>query len=120
FKIRWKLVVLDLVMFMIINFFMLILPRSGISPAGLVAQTFVGLACIFLCRLVGKIYQQIWRYGGIQCYIRLVVSDTIAFGIAVLAEHFLLTEHISFSRLLAISSMNLLAALILRMFYRYA
>lgn len=120
FKIRWKLVVLDLVMFMIINFFMLILPRSGISPAGLVAQSFVGLACIFLCRLVGKIYQQIWRYGGIQCYIRLVVSDTIAFGIAVLAEHFLLMEHISFSRLLAISSMNLLAALILRMFYRYA
>lgn len=119
FKIRWKLVLYDLVMFLLIEWMMLVLP-GYITPIGVVGQAVVGFVCIFSARLAANIYRQIWRYGGIQCYIRLIAADGAAFLLTLVLEHFCTLEHISFSRILAIASMNLLCSLILRMFYRYA
>ena len=31
------------------------------------------MVCIFGIRLLGNIYGQVWRYGGIQCYMRLIL-----------------------------------------------
>ena len=84
----------------------------------------ISFVCVFLARSRGSVYQQIWRYGGIQSYIRLLIADGAAF-FAVLAIEFLLpvTVHVprlSFARLLSIACMNLLGALSIRMIYRYA
>ena len=36
------------------------------------------MLCVFSCRFLLDIYRQIWRYGGIQSYIRLLASDGLA------------------------------------------
>lgn len=66
------------------------------------------------------VYYQIWRYGGIQAYIRILIADGIAFVANyafVRLAHF---EHISLPWLLSISAINLIGALSMRMTYRYA
>ena len=34
---------------------------------------------VYLSRIVFRIYRQIWRYGGIQVFIRLILADILAF-----------------------------------------
>lgn len=62
-------------------------------------------------------------HGGIQCYIRLLILDAIAFAATLAIELtlplFVHIEKVTFSRLLSIASMNLLGALAIRMIYRY-
>lgn len=60
------------------------------------------------------------RYGGIQCYIRLLFTDSIAFVAYLCLELLLPVQKITFARLLSLVSLNLLGALALRMMYRYA
>ena len=76
--------------------------------------------CIFAARLIGNVYGQIWRYGGIQCYIRLLFTDVIAFLIYLTLEMILPMERVTFARMLSLASVNTLGALAIRMMYRYA
>ncbi|MDY2626736.1 MAG: nucleoside-diphosphate sugar epimerase/dehydratase [Lachnospiraceae bacterium] len=69
---------------------------------------------------MGKIYSQIWRYGGIQCYMRLLLTDFVAFLVYLCMERVFPVQHIMFAKLLAFCCMNLLGALAIRMIYRYA
>ena len=119
-NIRWQLVIYDA--FILIMAYLLLLVFSGIkiSVAGMVTQGAIGFCAVFAARLFGSIYSQIWRYGGIQCYIRLLFTDAIAFAVTLIVERILPIEHITFSRLLAIACVNLLGALAMRMMYRYA
>ena len=80
----------------------------------------MALVCIFASRLIGNVYGQIWRYGGIQCYIRLLCTDAAAFLVYMCLEMLLPVEKITFARMLCLSCLNLLGALTLRMAYRYA
>ncbi len=122
FNVRWQLVMYDLVIFLFIEFLLLFLYQNSepISTEGIIVQIALSLICIFTARFIGSIYQQIWRYGGIQCYIRLLFVDGCAFAVNLFFEKSLPIEHISFARLLAIACMNLLGALAIRMMYRYA
>lgn len=119
-KIRWKLVFYDLIMFGLIDWLMLVLPNQNMTCASILTQTIVCSFSIFSVRILTNVYHQIWRYGGIQCYIRLIVADVTAFFLTLLLETTVVVDPISVYRLLAISSMNLLFSLISRMFYRYA
>ena len=87
---------------------------------GILQQVCLSALCIFAARLLGKIYGQVWRYGGIQCYIRLLFTDTIAFIVYLCLELMLPVQKITFARMLSLASLNLLGALALRMMYRYA
>lgn len=122
YNIRWQLVMYDIVIFLFVEFLLLFLYQSNepLSTSGIIMQIVLSLVCVFTTRLVGSIYQQIWRYGGIQCYIRLLFVDGCAFVANLVLEKSLPIEHISFARLLAIACMNLLGALAIRMMYRYA
>ena len=66
-------------------------------------------------RKVTHIYRQIWRYGGIQCYIRLILADAAGCVLYLALEKALPVEHIAFARLLAFCCMNLLGTLAMRM-----
>ena len=122
---RWQLAVYDAVVLFVVDLLLLAFYRSNeeLSLNGVLLHASIGFVCIFAARFVGQIYRQIWRYGGIQCYIRLLVVDGIAFiAIAVIEmtlRMFVPIEQVTFSRLLSISCMNLLAALAIRMIYRY-
>ncbi|NSJ55775.1 polysaccharide biosynthesis protein [Enterocloster clostridioformis] len=119
-NIRWQLVIYDVFIFILVDLLLLSFSGSRISAAGIVIQGAIGLVTVFVIRFLGGIYRQIWRYGGIQCYIRLLLTDAIAFVATLTIERILMIEHITFARLLAIACMNLLGALTIRMMYRYA
>ncbi len=122
FNIRWMLIVYDLMIFAAVDILILVIYGGvdKLSQKGIFQQTFLSLSCVLICRLVGKIYGQIWRYGGIQCYVRLLITDAIAFGFYLTLEITLPLEKITFARMLSLMCMNLLGTLALRMAYRYA
>lgn len=119
-NIRWQLVIYDVFILIMVDLLLLAFSGSKLSASGMMVQTAIGFVAIFTSRLLGSIYSQIWRYGGIQCYIRLLFTDAIAFVATLIIERTLPIEHITFARLLAIACMNLLGALTIRMIYRYA
>ena len=122
-KIRWPLVVYDAAILLALDVLLLFF-YDGLSWQGVLLHSCLAFTCVFTARGVGQIYQQIWRYGGIQCYIRLLVADGIAFVVDLTIEKtiplFIRIEQVSFARLLALASMNALGALAIRMIYRYA
>lgn len=121
-NIRWMLVGYDLVVYAVVVIILLVLygGMDKLSPVGIFQQVGLSVLCIFAARLLGKIYGQVWRYGGIQCYIRLLFTDFIAFVAYLGLELLLPVQKITFARLLSLVSLNLLGALALRMMYRYA
>ena len=94
--------------------------NDKLATETIIQQMLLSVICVFSARLIGNVYGQVWRYGGIQCYIRLLFMDAIAFWVYVLLELILPVHKITFARMLALSCMNVLGALALRMMYRYA
>ncbi len=119
--VRWQLVIYDLIIFFIVEASLMAIYRNFVmSPLDIAIQAVIPLVCIFVSRLVWRIYQQIWRYGGIQGFIRLIIADACAFVVYFLLEFFLPIEHIDFSQVLAVICTNLLLSLTIRIVYRYA
>ena len=121
-NIRWQLIVYDLLILSLVETLLLILYRGDnpVSLADGVYHCALAAVCVIGARILGGVYQQVWRYGGIQCYIRLLFVDGCAFLVNIFLEKVLPIHHITFSRMLAVSCMNLLGALSIRMMYRYA
>lgn len=121
-NVRWMLVVYDLLVYELSAVLLLGLygGNDKLSISGMLQQMVLALLCVFSIRLIGNVYGQIWRYGGIQCYIRLLYTDAIAFFVYLILELVLPVEKITFARMLCLISINLLGALVLRMMYRYA
>ena len=125
---HWFLVVYDILVFAVTCFVMLFLYSGpdNMSDDQRIFNTITAFLIVFIARIIGGIYRQVWRYGGIQCYIRLLAVDGIAFlihwaGISLLINVLVIRGEfqIYLSRLLSIYSINLLGALALRMVYRY-
>ena len=121
-NIRWMLVGYDLIVYAVVAVILLVLygGMDKLSTTGILQQVCLSVLCIFVARLIGKVYGQVWRYGGIQCYIRLLFTDSIAFVAYLCLELLLPVQKITFARMLSLVSLNLLGALALRMMYRYA
>lgn len=121
-NIRWTLVLYDMIIYLVVAALLLVLygGNDKLSMPTIVQQMILSVLCIFAARLIGNIYGQVWRYGGIQCYISLLFTDAIAFWVYVLLELTLPINKITFERMLALFCMNVLGALALRMMYRYA
>lgn len=119
---RWPLVVYDVIVYIIASILLLWIygGNENLTNAGSLQLSILGFVCIFICRIVGNIYGQIWRYGGIQGYIRLIFSDAIAFILLIILQAALQVERITFDRALSLVCVNLLGALSIRMIYRYA
>ena len=121
-NVRWLLVAYDFLILCGVELLLLFLYRSNETQTlgNNVCQALITLTCVFAARYLGGVYRQVWRYGGIQCYIRLLLVDAVAFAANFLIENALPIYHLTFARLLSIASMNLLGALAIRMVYRYA
>lgn len=124
-NIKWALVFYDILTFVVVDVFFLVVYKSFLpyQAAELVINSALALGCVLACRFFGDIYRQIWRFGGIQCYIRFLVTDTVAFVIFVALEYALQFlfgfNRLSFVRMIAIMSINLIISLAMRMIYRY-
>lgn len=119
---RWPLVVYDVIVYIIASILLLWIygGNGNLTNAGSLQLSIIGFVCIFICRMIGNIYGQIWRYGGIQGYIRLIFSDAIAFILLFILQATLSIERMSFDRALSLVCVNLLGAISIRMIYRYA
>ena len=123
YNVRWLLVFYDTLIFAAVEAFMLFV-YQGIKNLTVfdkcihVALFFV---CVFASRFLFNIYRQIWRYGGIQSYIRLLCADGCACVIYYVFQNLLTVIHpVSAIHIAGIGSVNLLTALAMRMVYRYA
>ncbi len=117
--IRWQLFFYDVLILILVNL-LLAFFGENLTLLELAVQFTIAFLCIFTARLAGNVYGQIWRYGGIQCYIRLLGTDAIAFIATLLFERVLPIQHVAFVRLVTVACINLLGALAMRMMYRYA
>lgn len=118
---RWSLVVYDVIVYAISSLLLIWLygGNESLTNSESFKLTILAFAIIFVCRLIGHIYGQIWRYGGIQGYIRMIVSDGIAFILLYVVQMAMPIQQMSFVRTLSLVCVNLLGAITIRMIYRY-
>ena len=122
YSVRWALVLYDLVIFALAGFLMFVLhPSTAVifSPAIIHQQMFLGMLCIYAARFALDVYRQIWRYGGVSAYMRLMGADLFG-GIAYVAANYILpiggTE---FIRQFSLVCLDLLGVVAIRMVYHY-
>lgn len=120
-NIRWMLVLYDLVVYAIIAVILLVIygGTDKLTIIGILQQAALSVFCIFVIRILGKVYGQVWRYGCVKCYIRLICTDSIAFLLYLCLELLLPVQKITFERMLSLACMNLLGAMTLRLMYHY-
>ena len=120
--IRWALVLYDSIITIGIEIlFLLFYGGSKINLMSLITHGVVELFAIIGVRFAFNIYRTIWRYGGIQNYMKMMISDGVAFIIYLLFCRFIIpVDRISVVTMVAMSSMILLGSLVIRMTYRYA
>lgn len=126
FSIRWQLVAYDMLILIFVNL-ILFVPYGANKILDVITILFhftVAVISVFAVRFFGNIYKQVWRYGGIQCYIRLLIVDGISFLITYVIEvavsHLADIKRAPFLFILSSACLNLLLALAMRLMYRYA
>ena len=121
-RVRWGLIPYDLLILSAVSLLLLIIYQGDMQLplAEAVKHFLLAATAVTSCRLFGKVYSQIWRYGGIQSYIRLLLTDGGAFLLYYGLSFVLPIQQITFTRMLSLICMNLLGALAIRMVYRYA
>lgn len=121
-NLRWQLVAYDVLILLLTAFFSRLTRLDGgiVSERKFICVTVLFALCIIGARRIGDVYRQIWRYGGIQCYIRLVVSDVCGFAVFLAISALVPRAWVSIGLTTAVMGINLLGALVIRMVYRYA
>ena len=119
---RWALVFYDAIITIAVEIvFLLFYGGTKLDTMSLITHGIIVLASIIGCRSAFGIYHTIWRYGGIQNYMKLMVSDALAFLVYLLFGRFIVPiKRIAVVTMLAMVSMILLFSLVIRMTYRYA
>lgn len=120
--IRWALVFYDSIIIIGVEIlFLLFYGGSKLDLMSFITHGIVELFAIIGVRFAFNIYRTIWRYGGIQNYMKMMISDGVAFIIYLLFCRFIIpVDRISVVTMVAMSSMILLGSLVIRMTYRYA
>ena len=119
-KIRWQLMFYDVFLFLVVVAFIF----TTYGMAGATTQEFVvsivaALLSLLLCRIVGRVYSMIIRYGGVHVYMRLFATDLVALLFYYPVKYGLHLDHMTSQRWLIIILLNLLGAVGMRLMYRY-
>lgn len=122
FSVKLSLALYDFIIFAMcfVLLYVVYIGEGRLNLMDLLIHGIASFICIFSMRRVGKIYSQIWRYGGIQCYIRLLLADAASMVLYFLLTRVLPTDRVSVTKTIAFCCMNSLGALAIRMMYRYA
>ena len=121
-KVRWALVLYDIA-WMIASYtivFQFLGGKEGLATSSLVIEFLVFVACVEASRIVFRVYGQIWRYGGIQSYVRLIGADTVGSIVYYVVSRVTPIDNIPMIRVLAFMGLTCLGCLTMRMVYRYA
>ena len=123
-NIRWQLLLYDIVVYALVSISMTWLLYYSTKISASLSKTAITLGLVLLFKVIGRIlmavYRQIWRYGGVQSYIRLCIADGVSFIVFYLFDRFVpLGYHMAFVWCLSLYSVDLLFALFIRMVYRF-
>ena len=120
--LRWKLVFYDVLVLVATSVIILYL-LSGGSSLGIekiALHTVIYAVFVISFRLLFRIYSLVWRYGGIQGYLRLMFADFFAFIVYFAFVKVAGMSEMLQIRMLAFALGDLVVALGVRMIYRYA
>ena len=128
-RVRWMLVLYDALSFIAVSVFFLwyqhIYTTNGVvlTWGQLFSHVGLSLIIILLLRFCWKVYNQIWRYGGVTSYILLILADACATFTYYTIQFFLPKEAfptLSYTRdIVCFIPVNTLLSLGLRMAYRF-
>lgn len=123
YKIRWLLVIYDLIIFSFVAFVFLWHYKGGgtLSFNDSKMHTIAALLCIFIPRFLFGTYKQIWRYGGVEGYLHLIIVDCIGMILYFIVDHCqeFSINMISTSHVISIVGLDMLGGIVMRMSYRY-
>jgi len=112
----------DVLLILLADFLVLgVMPSGGykLSPGNLLLHILLSAFCVFTARGVFNVYRQVWRYGGVIGYIRLIAADIVAGACYFVIHRILPMAGIEFIRAVSLISINLLFSMIIRMVYNY-
>lgn len=112
----------DAILLLVVDFIFLVIYPSGSPKLPLldcIVQFILSFICIFGCRVVGGIYNFVWRYGRTGLYIRLILLDMLAALCYLILNFIVPVAQISAIRIVNIATMNLVAAMSIRFVYQY-
>ena len=115
-NIRWMLLVFDLVVFAACTAALYFLSDRGPFPVWTVV---ISVAFVFLFRFVFRIYSQIWRYGGVQSFLKLLLADALACLCSVSVNLFIPDPRPRTAEVIAVVGIDLLFAIGARLIYNY-
>ena len=131
-KVRWMLLIYDLLLYLAVAFIFFCVPAfmtANINGSWermqflqILWHILIGAATIILLRFFWRVYNQIWRYGGVQSYIALILADGCATFVYYTIQHFVpdvVTPTLQFRQIACIVAVDTLIALGFRMAYRY-
>ena len=121
-KIRWMLIPYDMFVLAVSSVLVLALASGGktMGTKLIIQHTLLFASISFIFRFVFQIYSLVWRYGGIQSYMRLMISDFLSFGVYFLLARLLNLSGMLQVRMLAFVLTYLVLSMGMRMTYRYA
>ena len=120
-KIKWQLVVYDLVV-MVAAWGFVFGPMhgsSGYTGIELGMNLVAFLLCIMTARGLFFTYNQIWRYGGTEGYMRIIMSEAVGFTVYFFITRFTPIASIPVIRTTAFVTLDCLGVLVMRMSYRF-
>ena len=121
-KMRWLLMVYDLlVWFVLCVLFLVVYPSSidHLSAWDRVIQALIGAFCMLAGRFSMRIYRQIWRYSNVTTYLKLILADGFGAVLFILLRAVLPIHKMTFMRMAALLACNLLFAITQRILYQY-
>lgn len=119
-KIRWQLMFYDIVIYLCVVAFMISTYGTRLETASELLVTIAAtLFCLLFCRVVGKVYSMIIRYGGVHVYMRLFATDFVALLFYFPLKFLCGLHNLESQNWLLIILLNLLGAVGMRLMYRY-
>ena len=115
-NIRWLLLSFDTVVFAVCVAVLYLLGERGPFPYVSVA---IAYGCVIIFRFIFNIYRQVWRYGGVPSYIKLMTSDAFACAAAIVLNLIIPGPKDSPAFVLSLVGVDLLVALGARVIYSY-
>lgn len=122
-RLRGLLVFYDILIFAFVAYVFLWHYKGGgeFNFDEALVHTYVSFLCIFIPRFIFGTYRQIWRYGGVECYMHLMMVDIAGMIVYFILDHipYIGMPLLATARIISIVGVDLMGALAMRMSYRY-
>ena len=126
FPVRWLLIIYDVLIYAIVILFAFVVYRrpeiayqTPLSWLQILYHFLIGSFCVTSARFFWRVYGQIWRYGGVTSYIRVMVADSCALLVYWLVQRFVPgIGNIGFVLVTLVIFADTLICLAVRMMYR--